>query len=247
MIDKYLVKRNDNIYNCLQKINSNKKEFLIIVENLKVIGILTEGDLRRQLLKSKNLDESIHYNENFLYVDTHDSILKIINQFKDDRISFLPILDEEKKIVNVITKKQFHSLLLENISYQYNYDFNSINENEIDHEIYDRPWGFYKSTILTSMAQSKVINVFPKGELSLQEHKKREEHWVIVSGSGKVIIGESILNVYPGKYIYIPKGCKHKITNTDEKKDLIFIEVQLGEYFGEDDIIRYDDIYGRIK
>ncbi|HHE05988.1 MAG TPA: cupin domain-containing protein, partial [Epsilonproteobacteria bacterium] len=78
------------------------------------------------------------------------------------------------------------------------------------------------------------------------EHKRREEHWVIIKGKGKVVLGESLLDVYPGKYIYIPKGCKHQIIN-DGEENIIFSEVQLGEYFGEDDIIRYSDKYGRVK
>ena len=62
----------------------------------------------------------------------------------------------------------------------------------------------------------------------------------------RLFLGESKINVYPGKYIYIPKGCKHQIINTGIE-NLIFSEVQLGEYFGEDDIIRYSDKYGRIN
>ena len=90
----------------------------------------------------------------------------------------------------------------------------------------------------------KVINT---KALSLQEHKKREEHWVVIKGIGKVVLGESLIDVYPGKYIYIPKGCKHQIINISTKDNLVFSEVQLGEYFGEDDIVRYSDKYGRVK
>jgi len=141
-------------------------------------------------------------------------------------------------------KKQFHIFLLENIKFDLTYDFSKFDNHTLEHEIYNRPWGFYKSTILTSHAQGKVITVFPKSELSLQEHKKREEHWVIIKGHGTVVLGESLIDVYPGKYIYIPKGCKHQIIN-DSDENIVFSEVQLGEYFGEDDIIRYSDKYGR--
>jgi mannose-1-phosphate guanylyltransferase/mannose-6-phosphate isomerase len=98
---------------------------------------------------------------------------------------------------------------------------------------------------MSDECQAKVITIFPGGALSLQEHKKREEHWVVVKGSGKVVLGESIINIYPGKYIYIPKGCRHQMIN-NTKQNIIFSEIQLGDYFGEDDIIRYQDKYNRI-
>jgi mannose-1-phosphate guanylyltransferase/mannose-6-phosphate isomerase len=148
-------------------------------------------------------------------------------------------------VINIITKQQFHILLLEDLDFDLRKSFFHLHRKSLEHEIYNRPWGFYKSTIYTDYAQAKIITVFPNEELSYQEHKKREEHWVIVKGTGKVRLGESLLDVYPGKYIYIPKGCKHQIINTSKTENLIFTEVQLGEYFGEDDIIRYSDKYNR--
>lgn len=111
---------------------------------------------------------------------------------------------------------------------------------------YLRDLGVYKTTLLAKHVQSKIITVFPKGELSLQKHKRREEHWIIIKGEGKIILEDSILEVQQGRYIYIPKGCKHKVINSSYTDNLIFAEVQLGDYFGEDDIIRYEDKYGRV-
>lgn len=88
--------------------------------------------------------------------------------------------------------------------------------------------------------------VNPKGILSLQEHKRREEHWVIINGEGRVTLGDSVKNVHAGDFIYIPKGCKHRLENPSGSEYLMVAEVQLGDYFGEDDIIRYEDIYGRV-
>ena len=183
--------------------------------------------------------------KNFVYIHLNSSFEEIVEKFKSSKIFFLPILDNSKKLVNIITKKQFHILLLEDLKYNLTDNFTNLNMKSLEQEIMNRPWGFYKSIVYTQHSQAKVITVFPKGELSLQEHKKREEHWVIIKGKGKVVLGESILDVYPGKYIYIPKGCKHQIINISENENLIFVEVQLGEYFGEDDIIRYKDKYNR--
>lgn len=246
MRSEYICNPDNSIHEAQALLEVNKKGFLIVCAQKKVLGIATEGDIRRQLINCMDLYQAIKYNTNFEYITINDQVHDVINKFKNEKINFLPILDDEKSFINIITKKQFHVLMLENIEYHPYYDFTTIDENHLDHEIYSRPWGYYKSTILTKYAQGKVITVYPEGELSLQEHKKREEHWIVVSGKGSVILGESKIDVYPGKYIYVPKGCKHKIINTSKTMELIFMEVQLGEYFGEDDIIRYDDIYGRV-
>jgi len=244
-----IVKYNDTIKIALQKLQNNKKRFLICIDdNDCVIGVITDGDIRRSFLDNLTIDDNICqvYSSEFKYLSLTSTFNNVCELFKSERIDFLPIVNKENKLVNVISKKQFHIMLLENIAFDLNYNFSQLDNYILEHEIYNRPWGFYKSTILTSHAQGKVITVFPNSELSLQEHKKREEHWVIIKGNGKVVLGESLIDIYPGKYIYIPKGCKHQVINNSEE-NIIFSEVQLGDYFGEDDIIRYSDKYGRIK
>ncbi|WP_242972885.1 phosphomannose isomerase type II C-terminal cupin domain [Anaeromicrobium sediminis] len=135
---------------------------------------------------------------------------------------------------------------MKDIKFDLNYNFLSIDDSILENEIYNRPWGFYKTTFSNPYSQSKIIKINPLGELSLQEHKHREEHWIVIYDIGDVILGESKKKVSTGSYIFIPKGCKHKISNPSETKSLMIAEVQLGEYFGENDIIRYQDIYGRV-
>ncbi|MBQ7283663.1 MAG: phosphomannose isomerase type II C-terminal cupin domain, partial [Oscillospiraceae bacterium] len=115
----------------------------------------------------------------------------------------------------------------------------------LEHEIFARPWGFYKTTVLNEMFQGKVIYVSPMQKLSLQSHKRREEYWMIVKGEGTIQLGDSVHPVHPGSTFFIPKCCRHRISNTSENENLMFTEVQLGDYFGEDDIERYEDIYHR--
>ena len=146
----------------------------------------------------------------------------------------------------LISISQLHALLLQDIHADLDYDFLSLDEQIVDYEIYQRPWGFYKTTVYNEYFQSKVINIYPKAQLSLQSHNHREEHWIVVHGTGMVQIGESIIDIKCGSSLFIPKCCKHRLINTDSKESLIITEVQLGDYLGEDDIIRYDDIYGRI-
>ncbi|WP_321777260.1 CBS domain-containing protein [Sulfurimonas sp.] len=248
MNSKFIIDSNTNILIAMQKIDANKENFLLCVNNEGILdGTLTDGDIRRFIVKNKNLNIDVTdvMSKSFESLDINDTFRDIAQKFKSRRIKFLPIL-KNKKIKNILTKKQFHIMLLEDIEIDLLKDFSIYDNKILEHEIYNKPWGFYKSTLYTEMAQSKIITVFPNEELSLQEHKKREEHWVIIKGKAKVILGDSELLLNAGKYVYIPKSVKHQIVNLSKNENLIFAEVQLGEYFGEDDIIRYTDKYNRI-
>ena len=107
-----------------------------------------------------------------------------------------------------------------------------------------RPWGWYESIALGPRFQVKRIVVNPGGILSLQSHNHRSEHWIVVEGTAKVTIDGEIKIVTENQSIYIPLGAKHRMENPS-KLPLTLIEVQTGSYFGEDDIIRYEDVYAR--
>lgn len=107
-----------------------------------------------------------------------------------------------------------------------------------------RPWGWYESIALGPRFQVKRIVVNPGAALSLQSHSHRSEHWIVVEGTAKVTIDEEIKLVTENQSVYIPLGAIHRMENPG-KLPLTLIEVQTGSYFGEDDIIRYDDIYAR--
>lgn len=173
----------------------------------------------------------------FKYLTLEDGIPGATELFKNESIKFLPVLDDKKKLVNVITKSQMHALLLQDIHAELDYDFLSLDEGIVDYEIFQRPWGFYKTMVMNDYFQSKVISVNPKSQLSLQSHNHREEHWIVAHGVGTVQLDQSVIEVKWGSSIFIPKGCKHRLTKTDDKESLIITEVQIGDYFGEDDII----------
>ena len=107
-----------------------------------------------------------------------------------------------------------------------------------------RPWGWYESIALGPRFQVKRIVVNPGGTLSLQSHNHRSEHWIVVEGSAKVTINADVKIVTENQSVYIPLGAKHRMENPS-KLPLTLIEVQTGSYFGEDDIIRYEDVYER--
>ncbi len=248
----FLIHVEEDLRTALYKIDKNQKGFLIVVDQKGGLkGTLTDGDIRRGILERSEREDFIwdsvggYYKSSCVSICQDSEFSQVIPIFKNSSIKFIPIVDRHNKVVNVITKANMHGILLQNISADLTYGFISMDENLQDYEIYGCPWGFYKTTILNSFYQSKVIEVKPMQCLSLQEHQKREEHWVVVNGQGRVQIGESVLSVEGGSYLFIPKGCRHRIQNTSDTESLIFIEVQRGQYFGEDDIIRYDDAYGR--
>jgi len=113
-----------------------------------------------------------------------------------------------------------------------------------DHKRVHRPWGYYESIDMGERFQVKRIVVIPDGVLSLQKHRHRSEHWVVVRGTAEVTLGDQIRPVHENESIYIPIGSVHRMANRG-KIPLELIEVQTGSYLGEDDIERIEDIYKR--
>ena len=111
----------------------------------------------------------------------------------------------------------------------------------------NKQWGKYEVILDDKDCKVKKITVNPKSRMSYQSHKKRAEVWVVVSGEGLLTQEEKTSAVGHAAIIMIPFESKHRIENTHETEDLVFIETQLGTYFGEDDIIRYEDDYGRAR
>ena len=107
-----------------------------------------------------------------------------------------------------------------------------------------RPWGWFESLILSDSFQVKRIHVKPGAALSLQSHKYRSEHWIVVEGKAKVIIDDQVKLLEGGESVYVPLGAIHRMENIGNDP-MVLVEVQIGSYFGEDDIIRYEDRYHR--
>jgi mannose-6-phosphate isomerase len=107
-----------------------------------------------------------------------------------------------------------------------------------------RPWGYYEVLADEPGHKVKSIHVYPGKRLSLQRHQKRSEHWFVVRGEAVVTLDAAEIRLVAGKAVDIPRGSFHRIMNAGSG-DLTFIEVQTGDYFGEDDIERLEDDYGR--
>jgi mannose-1-phosphate guanylyltransferase len=114
------------------------------------------------------------------------------------------------------------------------------------HRLVHRPWGSYRTISLGDRYQVKEIIVKPGASLSLQMHHHRAEHWVVVEGTASVIRGDEQLLLHENQSIFIPLGARHRLANPG-KLNLRLIEVQSGSYLGEDDILRFEDTYGRAR
>jgi mannose-6-phosphate isomerase-like protein (cupin superfamily) len=107
-----------------------------------------------------------------------------------------------------------------------------------------RPWGWFESLVIGDRFQVKRIHAQPGAALSLQSHHHRAEHWIVVSGTAEVEIDGRVQLVSENQSVFIPLGAKHRLKNPG-KVPMVLIEVQTGSYLGEDDIIRYEDLYAR--
>jgi mannose-6-phosphate isomerase-like protein (cupin superfamily) len=107
-----------------------------------------------------------------------------------------------------------------------------------------RPWGTFQVIKTGDGYQLKIITVDPGQELSLQLHKRRTEHWVVLAGKARAIIGDEVLELEPGDDAQVPVGVRHRLSNFGDAP-LEIVESQFGDYLGEDDIVRFEDRYGR--
>jgi mannose-1-phosphate guanylyltransferase/mannose-6-phosphate isomerase len=116
-------------------------------------------------------------------------------------------------------------------------------EADLHREVF-RPWGSYDSIDMGGRYQVKRITVKPGAKLSVQMHHHRAEHWIVVKGIAEVTNGEQVIRLTENQSTYIPQGQKHRLANPGTEP-LEIIEVQSGSYLGEDDIVRFEDVYKR--
>ncbi|MFA7319405.1 MAG: mannose-1-phosphate guanylyltransferase/mannose-6-phosphate isomerase [Parcubacteria group bacterium] len=147
----------------------------------------------------------------------------------------------ENNDVILVQKKGQSGEIKKIVEYLKENDYKEVEHNLVGY----RPWGKYEVLVDAVNHKVKKIIVSPGASLSLQSHKKRAEHWIVVKGTAKVVNGENLLTLHENESTYISAGSKHRLSNPTEE-DLEIIEVQTGHYFGEDDIIHYEDNYGRL-
>jgi mannose-6-phosphate isomerase-like protein (cupin superfamily)/predicted transcriptional regulator len=247
-LENYTIGEDADVREALERIDTNCKGFLIVISDAnKACGTLTDGDVRRAMIAGIGLDDPIKdcYVTNFMSLQITDDISAAVNLFADVNLGFIPLLEEDGSLANIVTRNAFHALIIQEQAVSLRHDFLSVDETSIFHEYFYRPWGYYKTIAKNKIFHSKILLVKPKATLSLQMHKQRDEHWLIIDGFGTMQLGASVLLVRPGDHHFIPRETRHRVTNDSDSKNLLIVEIQFGEYFEEDDIYRFEDIYGR--
>ena len=191
------------------------------------------GELSKYISNNQNKN-----NKNFL-LDSKNTFI-----YSNDRVvagiglEDLMIIDDDD--ATLVVKKGFEEKVKDVLEEIKKIGHSSASE----HTFENRPWGKFENILDSKICKVKKLTVNPGQHLSLQYHKKRSEHWVVVEGKASVNLNDKNIILKKGESIDIPLGAKHSLGN-DTKENLIVIEVQLGTYFGEDDIIRISDPYNR--
>ena len=167
-IDKYLVNYKDSIKSALKKIDGNHLGIIFVEKNNKVVGVATDGDIRRYLLKHDIINAEISkcINKRFKFIYEKDaSQSKILKSFSN-KIKVIPILNNKKELVSVVSDKI--------VSYS---------------TTVHKPWGYYNTIVDTKDYLIKNIVIFSKQSISLQIHNYRSEHWIVLDGQADILIG----------------------------------------------------------
>jgi mannose-1-phosphate guanylyltransferase/mannose-6-phosphate isomerase len=247
-LDAFRVHVEVSLRYAMARIEKNTMGFLVVTDHEnRVVGVLTDGDIRRALLNGAAISApvAVAHTAAAQTVDTSADMATVASLFKDRRIRFVPVTDTNGKLLNIITRDQFNAFILEAGEFSATYNFLELDPTEEEQHIYPRPWGFYKTVFLNQHTRAKILCVYPEQALSLQYHHHREEHWMVVSGQGEVTLGTSIKQVRPGDYIFVPQKVPHRLRNASSEEMLMINEVQLGQAFDEEDIVRIDDPYQR--
>jgi mannose-6-phosphate isomerase-like protein (cupin superfamily) len=222
-IDKYLINKNETIKSALKKIDGNHLGIIFIEDDNKVVGVATDGDIRRFMLKENNLDSIIHecMNKDFFYLIDSDVTNNLILESLNDRIKVIPVLNTKRNLVSVVSDKV--------TSWE---------------TTVHKPWGYYNTLINNKEFLVKKIVIFPKQSISLQIHNFRSEHWIVLEGTATILINKNKITLKKSESTYVPQKTEHKVTNNTDKP-LIILETQLGKKLSENDIIRIEDQYNR--
>lgn len=271
MIDKFKTEEKDLLQKIKIVLNNSDQNNKIISLNKELFSNIKNISLEKAILEKHKSGIVFTYNHYWTDIDSFKSLYDFLNKDKDYNLiqskvenNIITIDTEDSfiysdnKLVSTIGVKDllvidtYDSLLVANKK-----DADKISEvvkvlkakgrsEHIINPICYKPWGWYLNLEGTDYSGYKVkkICIYSGKRLSLQSHKERTEHWVIVKGTGKVQLGDDELTLSKNQTVFIPKGIKHRVENISND-DLILIETQVGNYLGEDDITRYDDDFGR--
>ena len=216
----------------------------VLAERSKKV-IMFEGDFDWSDIGSFDILSEIASNDdavntNHLAFDSKNVYTNSVNNRLIVTVGLDDINVVENNDVILVQKKGKSSEIKKVVEYLKENTYKEVEHNMVGY----RPWGMYEVLVDDNNHKVKKIIVYPGAKLSLQSHKRRAEHWVVVKGTAKVVNGENLLTLHENESTYISAHSKHQLSNPT-KENLEIIEVQTGDYFEEDDIFRYEDVYGR--
>ena len=229
------------IREAIEAMHKEKAEFLLTESGDVPAGIITKDSLLESLALGKTGEDCADVS--YAYGICEGSFGQQAEEYlQNEQIRFFVIMDRENRAAEIISREEMEMLLFQSQDPAYT----GKEPGEWHQNTFcQRPWGMFKTLIKNADLHSKIIKVNPNSRLSLQSHQHREEYWTVICGKGIVQIGDSAIEAGKGASFFIPKGCRHRLSNLSMDEPLILMEIQLGEYFGEDDIIRYEDMYSR--
>ena len=213
--------------------NNNNVRVLRIGNNWNDLG--TVDSLKKEF---KTTNTNINLSCGAIYNSKNNFISKSSKNIFLNNVNNLLVLQDDDNILISDSNKHNIRKILPKI-----FRHNRKRNNETSNKIY-RPWGSYQTITIGENFKVKKLIIKSQSSISLQMHKYRSEHWVIVKGKATIINGDKKIILKTGESTFIPKKTAHRVTN-DMSEDLIIIETQVGNYLKEDDIIRYEDLYGR--
>jgi len=236
------------LFDALGQVHRNHGGSLIAVDDAgRPVGVIDEALLREGLLRARSMDAPVSALDlsagEAVRLDTPFD--EVVTTVLGGRRALIPILDGRDRVVNAFTREQLHQLLVEDLPWDPRRDFTALRADAQPPDAVFRPWGFYRSLLTTEFSQTKIISLAPGQEISRQLHFHREEYWTVIRGQGSFRLDDERFLVEKGFTVRIPKEAVHWIRNTQPEGALILMEVQLGDYFGEDDIVRLSDKYHR--
>ena len=221
----------------MQSIPSDSVDYAVMEKSQKVKVVPSSIDWS-DLGSFESLDEEIESSDNIISIDSSNNLILSDKQVATIDINDLIIVNTDDAL---LISKKGSSQKVKQVVKQLNIQNSKLT---IEHSVVHRPWGTYEVLLSTANYKIKRIVVKPGKRLSLQKHFHRNEHWIVVSGTATVTVGDSIKLIRPNESTYIKMGEVHRLENQG-KIPVVLIEAQVGEYTGEDDIVRISDDYQR--
>ena len=221
----------------MEAIPSESIDYAVMEKSQKVKVVPSSIDWS-DLGSFESLDEEIESSDNIISIDSSNNLILSDKIVAAIDIEDLIIVDTDDAL---LISKKGSSQKVKQVVKQLNIQNSKLT---IEHSVVHRPWGTYEVLLSTDNYKIKRIVVKPGKRLSLQKHFHRNEHWIVVSGTATVTVGDSIKLIPPNESTYIKMGEVHRLEN-EGKIPVIMIEVQVGEYTGEDDIVRIEDDFKR--